>query len=100
MEECSQARALFTARNKISSVAGGPRRFPIFATSPAHASAIEEHMKRLGLLERYNKELSNLTHPKNVPSEWASPDQRCRAAIKTIRNRSRLRVASHTGSTV
>jgi hypothetical protein len=30
------------------------------------------------------KELSKITRSKNIPSEWASPDQRCRAAIKAV----------------
>jgi hypothetical protein len=41
-------------------------------------------MKQLGRLDRYQKELSKITHAKNVPSEWASPDQRCQAAIKAV----------------
>jgi hypothetical protein len=39
-------------------------------------------MKQLDRLERYQKELAKITRSKNIPSEWASPDQRCRAAIK------------------
>jgi hypothetical protein len=35
-------------------------------------------------LDRYQKELSKTAHTKNVPSEWATPDQRCRAAIKAV----------------
>ncbi|PWT78204.1 MAG: hypothetical protein C5B58_15580 [Acidobacteria bacterium] len=37
-------------------------------------------MKQLGRLDRYQKELSKIAHAKNVPSEWATLDQRCRAA--------------------
>jgi hypothetical protein len=51
---------------------------------PLHAYAIEERMKQLGRLDRYQKELSKITRAKNVPSEWATPDQRCRAAIKAV----------------
>src|SRR5437867_2878342 len=29
-------------------------------------------MKQLGLLERYNKDLSRMTHAKSLPSEWAT----------------------------
>jgi len=60
-------------------------KVPNFSTSPAYASAIEERMKQLGLLERYNKDLSRMTPAKSLPSEWATPDQRCRAAINVIR---------------
>ncbi len=41
-------------------------------------------MKQLGRLDRYDKELSKLTRSKSIPSDWASPDQRCRAAIKAV----------------
>jgi hypothetical protein len=41
-------------------------------------------MKQLGRLDRYQKELSKVTRAKNIPSDWATPDQRCRAAIKAV----------------
>jgi hypothetical protein len=41
-------------------------------------------MKQLRRLDRYEKELSKITRSKNIPSDWASPDQRCRAAIKAV----------------
>jgi hypothetical protein len=41
-------------------------------------------MKQLGRLDRYQKELSKITHAKDIPSDWASPEQRCRAAIKAV----------------
>jgi hypothetical protein len=41
-------------------------------------------MKQLGRLHRYQKELAKITRSNNMPSEWASPDQRCRAAIKAV----------------
>ena len=59
-------------------------KVPYFSTNPVHTYLIEERMKQLGRLDRYQKELLKLTHAKNVPSEWATPDQRCRAAIKAI----------------
>ena len=59
-------------------------KVPYFSTNPVHAYPIEERMKQLGRLNRYQKELSKITHTKNVPSEWAPPDQRCRAAIKAV----------------
>jgi hypothetical protein len=59
-------------------------KVPYFSTNPLHAYPIEERMKQLGRLDRYQKELSKITHAKNVPSEWASPDQCCRAAIRAV----------------
>jgi hypothetical protein len=41
-------------------------------------------MKQLERLDRYQKELAKITHAKDIPSDWASPDQRCRAAIKAV----------------
>ena len=59
-------------------------KIPTHSTGTLHAYSIEERMKQLGRLDRYQKELSKITHAKNVPSEWATPDQRCRAAIKAV----------------
>jgi hypothetical protein len=59
-------------------------KVPFYSTNPIHAYSIEERIKQLGRLDRYLNELSKITHAKNVPSEWASPDQRCRAAIKAM----------------
>ena len=67
-------------------------KVPNYATNPVDAYAIESQMRQLGLLNRYNKELSKMTHAKSIPIEWATPEQRCRAAIKTVRSRARLRV--------
>ena len=36
-------------------------------------------MRQLARLDGYQKELSKITHTKNIPEEWAAPDQRCRA---------------------
>ena len=67
-------------------------KVPNYSTNPVDAYAIEPRMKQLGLLNGYNKELSKMTHAKSIPVEWATPEQRCRAAIKTVRSRSRFRV--------
>jgi hypothetical protein len=59
-------------------------KVPSYSTNPLQAYPIEERMKQLGRLDRYQKELSKITQTTNIPSEWASPDQRCRAAIKAM----------------
>jgi hypothetical protein len=59
-------------------------KVPYYSTNPVHAYPIEDRMKQLGRLDRYQKELSKITRSKNIPSDWASPDQRCRAAIKAM----------------
>ena len=59
-------------------------KVPNYSGNPLHAYAIEDRMKQLGRLDRYQKELAKITHAKDIPSDWASPDQRCRAAIKAM----------------
>ena len=59
-------------------------KVPNYSGNPLHAYAIEDRMKQLGRLDRYEKELSRITRAKNIPPDWASPDQRCRAAIKAV----------------
>ena len=56
-----------------------------YCENPADAYLIDERIKQLGLLERYLKELTKITHAKKIPVEWASPDLRCRAALKIVR---------------
>jgi hypothetical protein len=41
-------------------------------------------MKELGRVETYLKELSRLTSAKNLPAEWATPEQRARAALRAL----------------
>jgi hypothetical protein len=59
-------------------------KVPYYSTNPLHALSVEDRMKQLGRLDRYQKELAKITRSKNIPSDWASPDQRCRAAIKAV----------------
>jgi len=55
-----------------------------YSTNPAHAYSIDERTEELGRSDRYEKELSKITRSKKIPLEWATPDQRCRAAIKAV----------------
>ncbi len=57
---------------------------PRYSTDPGAAAAIEARMKQLGLWERYVAELSRLSRAGGLPSMWASPDQKARAALKTV----------------
>jgi hypothetical protein len=59
-------------------------KVPPYSTNPLHAYGIEDRMKQLGRSDRYQKELAKITRSKKIPSDWASPDQRCRAAIKAV----------------
>jgi hypothetical protein len=57
---------------------------PDYANDHRQAYAIDERMKQLRRSEQYLKELSRLTKAKNLPPEWAIPEQRSRAAIKAL----------------
>ena len=59
-------------------------KVPAYSTDAGQAYAIDERMKELGRLERYDKELSKITKAQNLPPEWATPEQRSRAALKAL----------------
>ena len=59
-------------------------KVPYYSTNLIHAYAIEEHMNQLGRLEQYLRELARLTRATSIPSFLATPEQRCRAAIKAV----------------
>ena len=59
-------------------------KVPYYSINPLHSYSVENRMKQLGRLEHYLKELFRITRSKNIPSDWASPDQRYRAAIKAV----------------
>ena len=66
-------------------------KVPHYSTDPVSAYAIDDRMKQLGRAEMYAKELSRIATAKKIPVEWASPDQRCRAAIKAVRKLSAVK---------
>src|SRR3954454_19772256 len=57
-----------------------------YSQEPTTSYLVEERIKELGLFAKYEKELAKQTQAQKLPSGWASPDQRCRAALKTVRN--------------
>lgn len=67
-------------------------RVPDYSSDARFASEIEERMRELKLLERYEKELSKIARNKGLPAGWASPDHRCRAALKAVKSSARLRL--------
>ena len=56
-----------------------------YSTTPGDAYLIDKRMEELGLSAKYVKELARITHAQNLPVEWASPEQRSRAALKTVK---------------
>ena len=64
-------------------------KVPAYSTDPTAAFAIDERMKAAGRWESYVKELARITKEKNLPSDWATPEQRSRAAIKALSRKRR-----------
>src|ERR1051325_1221446 len=64
-------------------------RVPDYSTEPSLASEVEDRIKELGLFERYTRELARIAQARGLPAGWASPAQRCRAALKTVRTKPR-----------
>ena len=62
-------------------------KVPNYAGDQRLAYAIDDRMKALKVWDRYSKELTKITAAKNLPPEWASPEQRCQAALKVISTR-------------
>jgi hypothetical protein len=61
-----------------------------YSTNPVEASAIDARMEELGLLAKYLYEVGRIAHAKGMPAEWATSEQRCRAALKAVRKPLRL----------
>ena len=59
-------------------------KVPPYSTNFLNAYSIEGRMEQLGRLDRYLRQLFRITHANNIPSDWASPEQRCRAAIRAM----------------
>jgi hypothetical protein len=57
-------------------------KIPDYANDQRQAYAIDERMKALGRWERYQRALARITKGKNLPSDWATPEQRCQAALR------------------
>ena len=57
---------------------------PDYANDQRQAYAIDERMKALGRWDRYQKALATITKGKNLPAEWATPEQRCQAALRAV----------------
>ena len=59
-------------------------RVPDYANDQRQAFAIDERMKQLGRSDRYIKELAKISKIENLPPEWATAEQRSRAALKAV----------------
>ena len=72
-------------------------KVPDYSGDQRLSYAIDERMKELGDWSRYLKELATISQAKKLPAEWATPEQRCQAALK-VRG-SHLRLIGSTSST-
>lgn len=59
-------------------------RVPDYAGDQRQAYAIDERMKQLGRSEPYLRELARISRVNDLPPEWATAEQRSRAALKVI----------------
>ena len=82
--ECTSIDGALVGRKQDKAGRWRRAKVPNYSTNPLHSYSVENRMKQLGRSDRYQKELSKITRSKNIPSDWASPDQRCRAAIKAV----------------
>jgi hypothetical protein len=59
-------------------------KVPRYADDPTRAYEIDERMKQLGRWSRYEQELARIASAQKLPQEWATPEQKGRAAIKAV----------------
>jgi len=59
-------------------------KVPDYAGDAAQAYAIDERMKQLGKAAAYFRELERITEANSLPVDWATPEQRSRAAIEML----------------
>jgi hypothetical protein len=78
-------RGELIGKNRTRRDAGEQGKCRTNTNDQRHAYAIDDQMKKLGCLERYNKELLKITKAQNLPPEWATPEQRSRAALKALK---------------
>jgi hypothetical protein len=82
-----QARVVYRGKKQDRAGRWRSARVPDYSTEPSLASEVEERIKELGLFERYMDELAKIAQSRGLPAGWASPAQRCRAALKTVRSK-------------
>jgi hypothetical protein len=61
-----------------------PAKVPDYAGDPSQGYAIDERMKLLGKAAEYLKQLAVMTRANKLPLDWATSEQRSRAAIAAM----------------
>ena len=64
-------------------------KVPNFSGDIGNILVIENRLRQLGLFDLYTKELAKIALAKNLPVDWATPDQRCKAALSVVGKRSK-----------
>ena len=59
-------------------------KVPNFSGEIGNIMVIENRLRQLGLFDLYTKELTKIALAKNLPVDWATPDQRCKAALTVV----------------
>ena len=59
-------------------------KVPDYANDPRQAYAIDARMEQIACWERYNDELIRIAMAHSLPPEWATPEQRYRAALRAL----------------
>ena len=62
-----------------------------YCNEPTTSYLIEERMRELGLFDKYEQELAKIAKTEKLPALWAAPDQRCRAALRIVKNSGKAR---------
>ena len=64
-------------------------KVPNFCADIGQIPVIENRLRQLGRFDLYTKELARIASKKKLPVGWATPDQRCRAALKVLGRRAK-----------
>ena len=59
-------------------------KVPNFSGDLGNLPIIENRLQQLGLLAVYTQELAKIALAKELPVDWATPDQRCKAALSVV----------------
>jgi hypothetical protein len=64
-------------------------KVPNFCGDVGEIAGVENRLRQLGRFEHYTKELAKIAAKTKLPVGWATPDQRCRAALKVLARRAK-----------
>ena len=64
-------------------------KVPNFSGDIGNIRVIENRLQQLGIFDLYTKELAKIALAKNLPVDWATPEQCCKAALSVVGKRSK-----------